>query len=71
MYLKNDADITRQVPYLYCAANTIKSQFHISSELPQSGTALFRAISPHQPPSGKTHSSSRTNDLAKITHPFG
>ena len=36
----------------------------------QSGTALFRAISPHQPPSGKIYSSSVTNDLARITHPF-
>ena len=27
-------------------------------------------ISLHQPHSGKKHSSSRTNDLARITHPF-
>ena len=27
------------------------------------------ATYPHQPPSGKMHSSSRTNDLARITHP--
>ena len=32
---------------------------------------LFRAISPHQPPLGKIHLSFRTNDLARITHPFG
>ena len=39
-------------------------------EIPQSETALFLAISLHQPPSGKKHSYSRTNDHARITHPF-
>ena len=29
---KDDADINRQVRYLYCTANTVKSQFHICSE---------------------------------------
>ena len=36
---------------------------------PKSGAALFPAISPHQPHSGKTHSRCGLNDLAKINHP--
>ena len=46
-------------------------QTHENSTIPQSGTALFRAISLHQSPSGKIHSSIRTKDLARVTHPFG
>ena len=33
--------------------------------------SAFRAISPHQPPSGTIHSSFKTNERARITHPFG
>ena len=33
-------------------------------------SAVSGHYSSHQPPSGKIHSFSRTNDLARITHPF-
>ena len=31
-YVKDDADINRQVRYLYCTANTVRLQFHTCSE---------------------------------------
>ena len=37
---------------------------------PQNETALFRAVSPHQPSSGMMPLLFRMNDLARITHPF-
>ena len=32
--------------------------------------SAFRAMSPHQSPSGTIYSSFRTNDRARINHPF-